>query len=56
MFGLSEDIANIVPLDDSGVPCAFVESDDETVRLAVSDTLERYRDRAEPVSVEGHTH
>lgn len=56
MLGLFEDVASIVPLDDSGVPVAFVESDDETVRTAVVDTLRRYRDRAEPISVEGHTH
>lgn len=56
MIGLLDDVASIVPLDDSGVPCAFVESDDETVRSAVSDTLERYRDRAEPISVEGQVH
>jgi len=55
MLGLFEDVASIVPLDDSGVPCAFVESDDGTVRAAVEDTLERYRNRAEPVSIESHT-
>jgi len=55
MVGLLDDVASIVPLDDSGVARAFVESDDETVRSAVADTLERYRDRAEPVSIESHT-
>lgn len=53
MLGLFEDVASIVPLDDSGVPCAFVESDDATVRVAVADTLERYRNRSEPVAPEG---
>jgi predicted transcriptional regulator len=52
MLGLFEDVASIVPLDDSGVPLAFVESDDETVRVAVADTLARYRDRSEPLSIE----
>ncbi len=56
MLGLFKDVASIVPLDDSGVPCAFVESRNETVRSAVEDTLERYRDRAEPVSVEEQAH
>ena len=56
MLGLFEDVASIVPLDDSGVPCAFVESDDETVRSAVANTLERYRERSEPVSVEDQAH
>jgi DNA-binding MarR family transcriptional regulator len=55
MLGLFEDVASIVPLDDTGVPIAFVESDDETVRAAVRDALERYRDRSDPVSIGSHT-
>lgn len=50
MLGLLDDVASIVPLDDNGVPCAFVESEDETVRGWVADTLESYRTRAEPVT------
>lgn len=49
MAGLLDDVASIVPLDDSGMPCAFIESDDEPVRRAVAETLERYRARADPV-------
>ena len=56
VYGLFEDVASVVPLDDSGVPIAFVESESETVRAAVSNVLDRYRERAEPVTVEGHTH
>ncbi len=52
MLGLFEDVASIVPLDDAGVPCAFVESDDQTVRAAVRESLERYRDRAESIAAE----
>lgn len=56
MLGLFGEVASIVPLDDSGVPCAFVESTDETVRSAVADALERYRERSELVQVESHAH
>ncbi len=52
MLGLFDDVASIVPLDSAGVPCAFVESDDQSVRTAVRETLEHYRDRADPVAVE----
>lgn len=48
MLGRFDDTASIVPLDDSGVPCAFIESTDDTVLAAVADTMERYRERAEP--------
>lgn len=56
MLGRFDDTVSIVPLDDSGVPCAFVETDDETVREAVTATLQRYRDRADPIPVEEPTH
>ena len=55
MLGRFADVASIVPLDDSGVPCAFIESENETVCSAVADTLARYRDRAVPLSVGDHT-
>lgn len=54
MLGRFEDVVSIVPLDDSGVPIAFIESDDDQVRAAVTDTLGRYRDRSEPLSVDAH--
>jgi hypothetical protein len=53
MLGLLDDVASIVPLDASGVPCAFIESESEAVRRWVSDALETYRDRAERVSTDG---
>lgn len=52
MAGMLDDTATIVPLDDSGVPCAFVESDDDAVRAWVTDTLESYREEATPLSVD----
>jgi hypothetical protein len=55
MAGLLDNTASIVPLDDSGVPCAFVESDDDAVRTWVTDTLESYRADATPLAVEDVT-
>lgn len=55
MLGLFDELASIVPLEDSGVPCALVESDNETVRAAVTETLSRYQNRAKPVTVEDHS-
>jgi predicted transcriptional regulator len=52
MLGLFEDVASVVPLDDSGVPVAFVESEAEPVRAAVADALARYRERSDPLRVE----
>lgn len=52
MLGCFEDTASIVPLDDSGVPCAFIESENETVRAWVTETLESYREQAEPVTLD----
>lgn len=52
MLGLFDDIASIVPLDDNGVPCAFVESENPAVRGWVSATLEAHREEAEPVAVD----
>lgn len=52
MLGDFEDVASIVPLDDSGVPCAFIESTDGRVRSAVTETLAAYRNHAEPLGVE----
>lgn len=54
MLGLLDEIASIVPLDHNGVPCAFIESDDEAVRTWVSDTIETYREQANPISPNSH--
>ena len=56
MVGLLDDIASIIPLDDSGVAKAFIESTDDTVHAAVAETLRRYRNRAERVTSEGAPH
>ena len=56
MIGLLDHIASIIPLDDSGVAQAFIESTDDSVRAAVADTLERYRDRADRLTIEGVPH
>lgn len=50
MVGLLDDVVSIVPLDESGVPCAFVESRSDPVREWVSDTLADYRADAEVVT------
>lgn len=49
MAGMLDDTATIVPLDDSGVPCAFVESDHDAVREWVTDTFESHREAATPL-------
>lgn len=49
MVGLIDDLVSIVPLDESGVPCAFIESERDPVREWVSDTLADYRAGAEAV-------
>jgi predicted transcriptional regulator len=49
MLGRLDDTASIVPLDDAGVPCAFIESGNESVRAWVADTLDSYQERAERV-------
>ncbi len=56
MLGLMDEIANIIPLDESGIPRAFIESEDERVRSCVASALDRYRDRADPVSLDDPTH
>lgn len=52
MTGLLDDTASIVPLNDSGVPCAFIESTDDAVRAWVTDTLDSYRTESEPLSAD----
>lgn len=52
MMGMLDDTAAIVPLDDSGVPSAFVESDDDAVRAWVTNTLESYQEKATPLSAD----
>lgn len=54
MLGLLDDMASLVPLTDAGVPCAFIESEDEAVRTWVVGTLETYRDRSVPVTTDSH--
>jgi predicted transcriptional regulator len=53
-FGLTlaDDVALIVPYDEENVPCALIETENETVRGWVVRTLDEYRDRATEVTVE----
>lgn len=51
MLGLLDDTASIVPLDDNGVPWAFIESEHEPVKSWVADTLEAYREQAEEITI-----
>lgn len=51
MLGLFDDTAGIVPLDEDGMPCgAFIETDNEAIRVWVKETLDAYRERAEEVT------
>lgn len=52
MLGALDHVATIVPLDDSGVPSAFIEVEDPVVREWVETTLEDYRERSGPVTLE----
>lgn len=47
MLGLIDEVASIVPLDDSGVPCAFIESTDPEVRDWVVRELDRHEAAAD---------
>lgn len=49
---LADDVAEIVPYNDEGVPCALVDTEDETIREWVVDTLDGHRNRAERISVD----
>lgn len=49
MLGLIDEVASLVPLDDEGVPCAFVESTDDAIRAWVEREFERHRAAAQPV-------
>jgi predicted transcriptional regulator len=49
---LADDVVGIVPYNDADLPCALVDTGDETVREWVVDTLDDYRSRAERVSVD----
>jgi predicted transcriptional regulator len=55
MLGLLDETASIVPLDESGVPCAFIESENEAVRAWVSDTLDSHRAQAELIAADSQT-
>lgn len=49
---LADDVAGIVPYNDEGAPCALIDTEDETVREWVVDTLDDYRNRAERITVD----
>lgn len=50
MLGLLDDIASVVPLDENGVPCAFIESEHPAVSAWVTEALKSHREQAEPVT------
>ncbi len=52
MLGLLDDVASIIPLDETGIPCAFIESDNETVQAWVTGRLETYREEADRLTLE----
>lgn len=55
MLGLIDEVASLVPLDDSGVPQAFIETADPVVRGWVEAELDAHRARSEPLAPEAST-
>lgn len=51
MLAILDERAVIGPLDEEGLPRAFVESDDETVRSWVEAELDAYRDASAPITL-----
>lgn len=50
MLGLFDDTAGIVPLDEGGMPIgAFIETEDPEIWAWVRETLDAYREAAEPI-------
>lgn len=45
-LGIHDDTAIIVPLDDTGAPCAVIETEDDVIREWVTGELDAYRSRA----------
>lgn len=52
ILGLIDDVASLVPLDDSGVALAFIETRDPVVRDWVEGRYDAHRDRAERLAPE----
>lgn len=52
MVGLLDNTVVIQPLDEAGIPCALIESTDETVRAWAERTIEAYRSAASRVALE----
>lgn len=50
-LGVVDDVAMILPYDDHKIPCALIETENETVRRWVSDRIDDYRDRSERVTL-----
>lgn len=48
-LGVFDDTATIVPLDDTGAPCAVIETDDDVICQWVIDQLEMYRSQSTPL-------
>lgn len=51
MLAVLDETAVIGPLDEQGLPRAFIESDDETVRSWVEAELDAYRDASTPITM-----
>lgn len=47
ILGVIDETVSIVPLDETGVPLAFIESRDEVIRTWAEAELDAYRERAE---------
>jgi predicted transcriptional regulator len=50
VLGLIDDVVSLVPLDESGVPVAFIESRNQAIRSWVEAEFEAHRAAAEPVA------
>ncbi|WP_224333365.1 helix-turn-helix transcriptional regulator [Haloprofundus halobius] len=51
-IGLIDDVATILPYDEQDFPCALIETENETIRDWVSETIDDYRTHSELVTPE----
>jgi hypothetical protein len=49
-LGIHDHTAIIVPLDDTGAPCAVIETEDDAIRDWVTNELDTYRSQSTPLT------
>lgn len=52
MVGLLDDTAIIQPLDDAGIPCALIETDNRVIRTWVKETIDSHQSEAEKITID----